>query len=439
MIIFLKYNKNQYIKELSQPLVSDFNYLYNKIQRRILMDIKTRFYNYVNFDTQSDPTSSTTPSSLKQRALGNYLVRELQSLGLTTAHIDDYGIVYGRLLANTEGKDTIGFIAHMDTSPNAKGDHIRPQYITNYDGSKITLNKEKQLYLDPNDFDVLKEVIHHDIITTDGTTLLGADDKAGIAIIMQMLQTLSDNPSIKHGDIAIAFTPDEEIGRGTDHFSVAKFAADYAYTVDGSSIHEIGYENFNAYEATVTIHGRSVHPGDAKNKMISALSIAQEFDAMLPPQEKPQYTEGYEGFYHLNTMHGTCEEAAMQYILRDFNEEGMQKKIDTLHTISTYLNNKYEYTITSLTISEEYRNMHTILKQNPRSIDIAIASMRQIGLHPKAMPIRGGTDGAQLTYMGLPCPNLGTGAFNFHGPFEFVSVTMMSQGIELLLAILDNV
>jgi tripeptide aminopeptidase len=402
------------------------------------MEIERRFLKYVSFDTQSDDYSDSAPSTMKQLELGKYLVEELLSLGVSDAHLDTHGIVYGSIPANTEGKDTIGFIAHMDTSPDASGKDIKPQQIFNYGGQAILLNKELDIYLDPKEFPALEEVIGHDLITTDGTTLLGADDKAGIAIIMQMVETIMNNSDILHGAIKIAFTPDEEVGRGTENFDVKKFGADYAYTVDGGAINKIGYENFNAYEAKVVMHGRSVHPGDAKNKMINAISLGLEFEQMLPVDKKPQYTSGYEGFNHLHTFHGGCEEATLTYILRDHDLSILKEQLDIFNNISMYLNTKYKATVCSISVKEQYLNMHELLKDNMHSIDKAIKAMEAIGLPVTTDPIRGGTDGARLTVMGLPCPNLGTGGFNYHGRFEYVSTTMMAQGVTLLLEILKD-
>lgn len=400
------------------------------------MNIGEKFLKYVSFDTQSDPYSTTTPSTLKQRELGIYLVEEMKSLGVSDAHIDEYGIVYGTIESNGGHSDTIGFIAHMDTSPDASGKDVKPQKIINYSGGVITLNKDKEIYLDPKDFPDLKEVIGHDLITTDGTTLLGADDKAGIAIIMEMIQHLHDNPSIVHGTIKIAFTPDEEVGRGTENFDVKKFGADFAYTIDGGNVHLVGYENFNAYSATVSINGRSVHPGSAKHEMINAAKIAMEFENMLPIFDKPEYTEGYEGFNHLHAINGGCEEAKMEYILRNHNLERLKKQIEEFIRIKDYLNAKYGYPICEVTYKEQYLNMYEILKNDMSVVNKAFNAMNVLDMNPKADPIRGGTDGARLTFMNLPCPNLGTGGYNYHGRFEYVSLTMMHMAVKLVLELL---
>ncbi|MEG0592493.1 MAG: peptidase T [Coprobacillus sp.] len=403
------------------------------------MNIQDRFLKYVSFDTQSDPKSETAPSSTKQFELGKYLVEEMKSVGIANAHLDEFGIVYGTIPSNNnhQGK-VIGFVAHMDTSPDASGCNIKPQIINDYDGSIITLNKEKSLYLDPKEFPLLLDVIHHDLITTDGTTLLGADDKAGIAIIMQMAEYLQAHPEFKHNDIQIAFTPDEEVGRGTENFNVDKFNADYAYTIDGGDIAEIEYENFNGFSAIVEITGKSIHPGSAKNKMINSIHISQEFDAMLPVHSRPESTEGYEGFNHLHDIHGSCEKTTMEYIIRNHDLTLAQKQCQDFKDIADFLNKKYGYSIVNVTIEQSYLNMKEHILKNMYIVDNAMKAMSECGINPVAVPIRGGTDGANLTYMGLPCPNLGTGGYNYHGPFEYVSVTMMKKQVEIILKILEN-
>ena len=342
------------------------------------MEIKERFLNYVNFDTQSDSYSHTVPSTSKQLKLGNYLVEELKSLGIENAKIDEFGVVYGTIPSNNNHQgDVIGFIAHMDTSPDASGKDIHPQIIKDYQGQKIILNEDKELYLDPEQYPQLLQLIHHDLITTDGTTLLGADDKAGIAIIMQMVEYIYNHPEFKHNDIQIAFTPDEEIGHGSDHFNVDYFNAQYAYTIDGGDIHIVEYENFNAFSAEVKVHGRSIHPGSAKNKMINSTRVAYEFDSLLPVHMRPESTEGY-------------------------------------------------------------LNMKEALKDHMFIVEQALAAIKENGLDAYCSPIRGGTDGARLTFKGLPCPNLGTGGFNYHGPYEYCSLTMMEKQVQILLHILKN-
>ena len=403
------------------------------------MEIKERFLNYVSFDTQSVENSQTVPSTSKQLKLGKYLVEELQSLGIENAKIDEYGVVYGTIPSNNNHQgDVIGFIAHMDTSPDASGKDIHPQIIKNYQGQKITLNEDKKLYLDPEQYPQLLHLIHHDLITTDGTTLLGADDKAGIAIIMQMVEYLHTHPEFKHNDIQIAFTPDEEIGCGSNHFDVKYFNADYAYTIDGGDIHIVEYENFNAFSAKVNIHGRSIHPGSAKNKMISSTRVAYEFDSLLPVHMRPESTEGYEGFNHLHAIQGTCEETTMDYIIRNHDLQQAKKQCQEFIDIVEFLNKKYGYQIIDLTITESYLNMKEALKDHMFIVEQALAAIKENGLDAYCSPIRGGTDGARLTFMGLPCPNLGTGGFNYHGPYEYCSLTMMEKQVQILLHILKS-
>lgn len=401
--------------------------------------IKERFLNYVSFDTQSAENSQTVPSTSKQLKLGKYLVEELQSLGIENALLNEYGVVYGTIPSNNNHQgDVIGFIAHMDTSPDASGKDINPQIIKNYQGQKITLNEDKKLYLDPEQYPQLLHLIHHDLITTDGTTLLGADDKAGIAIIMQMVEYLHTHPEFKHNDIQIAFTPDEEIGCGSNHFDVKYFNADYAYTIDGGDIHIIEYENFNAFSAKVNIHGRSIHPGSAKNKMINSTRVAYEFDSLLPVHMRPESTEGYEGFNHLHAIQGTCEETTMDYIIRNHDLQQAKKQCQEFIDIVEFLNKKYGYQIIDLTITESYLNMKEALKDHMFIVEQALAAIKENGLDAYCSPIRGGTDGARLTFMGLPCPNLGTGGFNYHGPYEYCSLTMMEKQVQILLHILKS-
>ena len=403
------------------------------------MEIKERFLNYVSFDTQSVENSQTVPSTSKQLKLGKYLVEELQSLGIENAKIDEYGVVYGTIPSNNNHQgDVIGFIAHMDTSPDASGKDIHPQIIKNYQGQKITLNEDKKLYLDPEQYPQLLHLIHHDLITTDGTTLLGADDKAGIAIIMQMVEYLHTHPEFKHNDIQITFTPDEEIGCGSNHFDVKYFNADYAYTIDGGDIHIVEYENFNAFSAKVNIHGRSIHPGSAKNKMINSTRVAYEFDSLLPVHMRPESTEGYEGFNHLHAIQGTCEETTMDYIIRNHDLQQAKKQCQEFIDIVEFLNKKYGYQIIDLTITESYLNMKEALKDHMFIVEQALAAIKENGLDAYCSPIRGGTDGARLTFMGLPCPNLGTGGFNYHGPYEYCYLTMMEKQVQILLHILKS-
>lgn len=402
------------------------------------MNIEERFLKYVSYDTQSDEHSTTTPSSLKQLKLAEELVNEMKEIGIDDATLDKYGIVYGTIKGNGGNGDIIGFIAHMDTSPDASGKNIKPKKVSNYDGSIIEINKEKQLFLNPNEFTSLKKMIGHDLITTDGTTLLGADDKAGIAIIMDLANYLYYHPEIKHNDIKIAFTPDEEVGRGTENFNVEKFNAKYAFTVDGGDICEYNYENFNAYSIDIEIIGKSIHPGNAKNKMVSAINLAIEFENMLPENQKPYYTDGYDGFNHLHHLEGNCEKAKAEYIIRNHDATLIKKQIDDFKRIQNYLNDKYGYEAIKLDIQESYLNMAEIIKDNYYIIEKLEKAMNKVGIKGHATPIRGGTDGAKLTFMGLPCPNIGTGGDNYHGPFEFVSLTMMKQAVEIIKTLVSE-
>lgn len=396
------------------------------------MNIEERFLKYVSIDTQSDEYSKTTPSTMKQLDLGKELVKQMLEIGIEDAHLDEYGIVYGTIKGNGGTGDVIGFIAHMDTSPDASGANIKPQKINNYDGSKIIINEALGLALDPNEFTSLTKMVGHDLITTDGTTLLGADDKAGIAIIMDLADYLYQHPEVKHNDIKIAFTPDEEVGRGTENFDVEKFNAKYAYTLDGGNIEEYNYENFNAYSAKVEITGKSIHPGSAKDKMVNAINVAIEFENMLPAWQKAYHTDGYDGFNHLHHLEGGCQKATLEYIIRNHDLNLAKKQINEFKQIKKYLDEKYGYELIELDIKESYLNMAEIIKENYYIIERLQKAMNTVGIKGFASPIRGGTDGATLTYKGLPCPNIGTGGENFHGPFEFVSLTMMKQAVEIL-------
>ena len=332
----------------------------------------------------------------------------------------------------------IGFIAHMDTSPDASGHDIHPRIIRSYPGGRIILNEEKKMYLDPETNPELKGLVGDDLITTDGTTLLGADDKAGIAIIMSMVEYICQNRDFKHGDICIAFTPDEEVGRGTENFDVKRFGADYAYTVDGGRIDEFSFENFNAYKADVTITGKSYHPGDSKGKMVNALTLGRQFDTMLGDNKRPEATEHKEGFYHLHHMEGDVSTAKMTYILRDHDMDNMHDMIHTMQLAASYLNQVNHGNYIDIDFTLQYKNMIEVINKTPDIVYKVKQAMINIGLDPIASPIRGGTDGANLSFMGLPCPNLGTGGYNYHGPYEFCSINSMKKGVKLLLELIKE-
>lgn len=385
------------------------------------------------------PESTTTPSTLKQLDLGRILVEELHMLGLTDAKLTDEGIVYARLKSNIDRKTAkIGFVAHMDTSPDMPGKNVQPRIIQNYDGSEIILNEALNIRMSPKDFPCLQQDIGSDLIVTDGTTLLGADDKAGVAAIMDMLQYFQEHPQKEHGDIAVAFTPDEEVGRGTENFDVAFFDADYAYTVDGGYVNEVDYENFNAASAKVTVNGLSIHPGSAKNKMRNSLLLAMEFQSLLPVFDNPACTEGYEGFNHLTTMSGDCERTLMNYIIRNHDASLLAKQKRDFENAAAFMNQKYGHDTIVLQIEDTYANMRSYIEKNMAMIDSVYEAMEEMGLTPQSHAIRGGTDGASLTYMGLPCPNLGTGGRNCHGKYEYVSINEMKMVSELLVRIVQK-
>lgn len=403
------------------------------------MLIEKRFLKYVSFDTQSDESSTTSPSTEKQFDLADFLSEEMQILGVDEVERTDQGIVYGKIYSNSdEPMKAIGFIAHMDTSPDASGHDIHPRIIRSYPGGRIILNEEKKMYLDPETNPELKGLVGDDLITTDGTTLLGADDKAGVAIIMSMVEYICQNRDFKHGDICIAFTPDEEVGRGTENFDVKRFGADYAYTVDGGRIDEFSFENFNAYKADVTITGKSYHPGDSKGKMVNALTLGRQFDTMLGDNKRPEATEHKEGFYHLHHMEGDVSTTKMTYILRDHDMDNMHDMIHTMQLAASYLNQVNHGHYIDIDFTLQYKNMIEVINKTPDIVYKVKQAMINIGLEPIASPIRGGTDGANLSFMGLPCPNLGTGGYNYHGPYEFCSINSMKKGVKLLLELIKE-
>jgi len=398
-----------------------------------------RFLKYVSFDTQSDENSETCPSTGKQYEFGKYLVEELHKIGLSDAEIDQNGYVYATLEGNIDKKvPVIGFIAHMDTSPDMTGANVKPRIIENYDGNDIVLNSEKNIVMPVSTFPNLLTVKGHDLIVTDGTTLLGADDKAGIAEIVTAVEYLIKHPEIKHGTIKIAFTPDEEIGRGVDLFNVDRFEADFAYTIDGDVEGCIEYENFNAASAKITINGVNVHPGSSKNKMKNSLLIAMELNNMLPQAETPSHTEKYEGFFHLNNMEGTVEKTTLNYIIRDHDKVMFGKRKELMEKIAEFLNYKYGAGTVVLELKDQYYNMREKIEPVMHIIDLAKEAMEQVGVKPFVSPIRGGTDGARLSYMGIPTPNLFTGGQNYHGKFEFVSINSMRKAVEVIVKIAEK-
>lgn len=396
-----------------------------------------KFLRYAKIDTQSDPNSNTSPSTNKQFDLAAKLKRELEEMDLSNIKMSDKCYLTATLPANTNRTDIpkIGFIAHMDTSPDMTGTNVKPRFVENYDGTPILLNEEKNIYLSPKDFPELKNYVGKTLITTDGNTLLGADDKAGIAEIMTALEYLIAHPEIEHGDIKVAFTPDEEIGRGADHFDVKRFDADFAYTLDGGEIGELEYENFNAAEMKINISGRNVHPGTAKNQMINAVEIGIEFNNSLPQEAKPEHTTGYEGFFHLMKFEGTVENAFMQYIIRDHDMNLFQEKKALAKKIAKDLNNKYREDTIIPEIKDQYFNMREKIKPVMHIVDTAKKAIEMAGVKPLIKPIRGGTDGSRLSFMGLPCPNLFTGGHNFHGRFEYIPVESMEKATEVIINI----
>lgn len=399
-----------------------------------------RFLTYVSFDTQSEPDTDCFPSTPKQKVFAQYLVDELKKIGVADAQMDQFGYVTGTLPSNVDfDVPVFGFISHMDTSPDMPGNDIKPQVIRNYDGGDIVLNQELGIVLSPKNFPKMLMYVGKDLVTTDGTTLLGADNKAGITAIVGMAEYLLEHPEVKHGTIKIGFTPDEEVGTGVDHFDVEKFGAQFAYTVDGGTIGSLEYDNFNASSAKVHIHGQSVHPGSAKGKMVSALLVGMEFQGMLPVFESPACTEGHEGFSHLTTMTGNVETAQMNYILRDHDGNKLQQKKDRFGKIAAYLNDKYGEGTVEVTISDSYRNMKEQILDNMYIVDAAKEAIERVGVEVISGPVRGGTDGARLSFMGLPCPNLGAGSHSAHGKYEYVCVQAMEKNIELLTSIATRI
>jgi len=400
-------------------------------------EIKDRFFRYIKIDTKSDESSETFPSTEKQYNLLNLLKQELTDMGLK-AEIDEHGYVMATLPSNIKKKvPAVGFISHVDTSPDMSGENVNPQVWENYEGGDIVINKELNLVLTPSLFPELKEYIGDTIITTDGTTLLGADDKAGITEIMTAVKYLVEHPEIKHGDIKIGFTPDEEIGRGVDYFNVEKFGAQYAYTMDGGGVGELEFENFNAAKLTVSIQGRNVHPGYAKDKMLNSMLIAMEYNSCLPVNMRPEYTQNYDGFFHLISMNGTVENSTITYIVRDHDRDKFEAKKIMALDCAEFLNKRYGEGVVKAELKDQYFNMREKVEPVYFIVEIAKQAMEELGIEPKVVPIRGGTDGARLSYMGLPCPNIFAGGLNFHGKFEYVPLESIEKAAKVILKVVE--
>lgn len=401
----------------------------------MIESVSQRFLRYVGFDTQSDETSATCPTTAKQKLLGAALVAEMKAMGISDAFMDDFGYVYGTV-PGEPGLPVIGLIAHMDTSPDAPGNDIKAR-IVEYTGEDICLNGEKGIFLRESDYESLANHHGKHLIVTDGTTLLGADDKAGVAEILTAAEYLLTS-GIRHATLKIGFTPDEEVGSGADHFDVAAFGADYAYTVDGGTVGEIEYENFNAAGARAVFHGLNIHPGSAKNKMVNSQLIAMEFQSMLPASQRPEHTCGYEGFFHLTEMKGEVEESQLSWIIRDHDMEKFNRKKELMVSVADFINKKYGEGTVELTIRDSYFNMKQCIEPVMYVVERAKQAMEAVGMTAREVPIRGGTDGARLSYMGLPCPNLCTGGENYHGRFEYIPVEDMEQCVKMLIQILTQ-
>lgn len=404
------------------------------------MTVLERFLNYVVVETTSDPYSESFPSTKSQLDFGHTLMEEMKELGLVDVAQDEYGYVFGTIpstIPDYKGK-VLGLIAHMDTAPAASGKNVKPRMIKNYDGTEIVLNAEKKIVMTPEDFPSLKEYVGQDLVVTDGLTLLGGDDKAGVAEIMTAAEYLIGHPEIPHGPIRVGFTPDEEVGKGADFFDVKKFGADFAYTVDGGECGELEYENFNAASAFVDFTGLSIHPGSAKNKMVNALLLAMEFQGMMPEAQKPEHTEGREGFIHLDVMEGSVEHASCEYIVRDHDFDLFKEKKEYMQRAADYMNGKYGEGTVSLRMEDSYYNMKQQIEPHYFLIENVLKVYEKLDIEPKIQPIRGGTDGSRLSFMGLPCPNLGTGGHNFHGHFEYVCVQSMEKCVEVLIELVKT-
>ncbi|PKN98615.1 MAG: peptidase T [Chloroflexi bacterium HGW-Chloroflexi-5] len=400
--------------------------------------VKERFLSYVKVNTKSDLSSETTPSTPEQFNLAHMLVEEMKAMGLEDITLDENCYIMATLPANTTKKiPTMGLIAHMDTSPDMSGEGVNPQIIANYDGGDIVLNKEAGIVMSLDMFPELAKYKGQELITTDGTTLLGADDKAGIAIILTTMEYLLNHPEIEHGKIRIAFTPDEEVGKGADHFDVEKFGAEFAYTLDGGEIGELEYETFSAAWGYVTINGRNVHPGSAKNKMLNAILVGMEFNEMLPVNERPEFTEGREGFFHIMEMKATVEQTKMLYIIRDHDKVNFEKRKALFVETGVYLNKKYGNTVVEATTKDTYYNMREKIEPVYWIVELAGDAMKSLGIEPNIVPVRGGTDGSRLSYMGLPCPNLFTGGMFYHGKYECIPTRSMELSTEMVVKIIS--
>lgn len=404
------------------------------------MTVLERFLNYVVVETTSDPYAESFPSTKSQLDFGHTLMEEMKELGVTDVTQDEYGYVFGTIpstVPDYKGK-ILGLITHMDTAPAASGKNIKPRVIKNYDGAEIVLNAEKKIVMKPEDFPSLKQYVGQDLVVTDGLTLLGGDDKAGVAEIMTAAEYLINHPEIPHGPIRVGFTPDEEVGQGADYFDVKKFGADFAYTVDGGECGELEYENFNAASVFVDFTGLSIHPGSAKNKMINALLLAMEFQGMMPEAQKPEHTEGREGFIHLEALEGSVEHASSEYIVRDHDFDLFKKKKEYMQRAADYMNVKYGEGTVSLRMEDSYYNMRQQIEPHYFLIENVLKVYEKLDIEPKIQPIRGGTDGSRLSFMGLPCPNLGTGGHNFHGHFEYVCVQSMEKCVQVLIELVKT-
>ena len=402
------------------------------------MALVERFLKYVSFDTQSSEETEVTPSTPGQMVFAKYLKEELESLGLEDITLDEHGYLFATLPANIDKPvPTIGFIAHMDTSPDMSGKNVKPRIVEKYDGGDILLNPEKLIVLETNKYPEIIKYTGQDIIVTDGTTLLGADDKAGLAEIVTAMEYLMAHPEIKHGKIRVGFTPDEEIGQGADHFDVKKFGAEWAYTMDGGEIGELEFENFNAAGARITFQGLNVHPGYAKHKMLNSMRVAQQFASMLPRHETPEHTEGYEGFYHLVGMEGTVEKSSLSYIIRDHDRDRFERRKKEIQHLANKINAEFGQGTATPEIHDQYYNMREKVEPVMHIVDLAFEAMEAVGVKPNVKPIRGGTDGARLSYEGLPCPNIFAGGHNFHGRFEYVPVPSMEKAMMVIVKIVE--